>query len=140
LKAPPPTEGRVSFPDGAIIAALPGRLLPAVDRESVGSPMRRERRDRRLLLRTQPDDLAAVSAILRRQHQLLLWSIEVAFRLAVVGALDDAQQLFRRKIWTFLRAIELRPVLRNLVAPVHGHLERAGRVERKAFAVRMPVA
>jgi len=82
--------------------------MPIVECKIVGSPVRREKRDRALLLRARPDRLAAVTTIFRSQHQLLLDPIEIALRPAVVGALLQSQQLFGGEIGALLRPVKFR--------------------------------
>src|SRR5437763_13618890 len=71
----------------------------------------------------------AVSAILWREHQLLLRSVEIAVWPAIVTALLDLDEFLRRQILTLVRCIKLWPVVIELVAPVLCRVELAARVE-----------
>ena len=50
-----------------------------------------------------PDRLAAVAAIFGRQHQLLLVTVEIAFRPAIVGALLESHQFFGGQVRALFR-------------------------------------
>ena len=96
-----------------------------------------ERRDRRLLAGADAD-LFAVAAIFRRQHELVLQLIVVAFRPAVIGALLQQHDFLGRQLRALPRVEVARPVLRELIAAVLGDEETPGGVEREAFAVAQP--
>src|SRR5882757_57706 len=117
-------------------AAIAGRKLGAeIDRERVGRPMAGKSRDGALALSAEADGLAAVSAIFRREHELLLILIVVAFRPTVVGARRELDELLRRQVRALLGGVEARPVLVELVSAVLRGKQAAGRVEGEAFAV-----
>ena len=99
-----------------------------------------ERRDRRLRLVALADRLAAVAAVLGRQHELLLLAVVVALRPAVPGALLEIEHLLGREVKTLLGGVELRPVLVQLVAAVLRHVQTTGGVEVEALAVADAVA
>src|SRR5208283_1629082 len=105
------------------------KLMPIVECKIVGSPVRREKRDRASLLRARPDRLAAVATIFRSQHQLLLDSVEIALRPAVVGALLQSQQLFGWEIGALLRPVKFRPILGQLITAMLGDIKAARSVE-----------
>src|SRR5215472_14008277 len=91
--------------ESAIVVAR-GEARAGVDHDIVRRPVRWKCRNRRELAGTDADGLAAVAAILRREHQLVLDGVEVALGPAVVAAASDAQQLLRRLRGFFLRSVE----------------------------------
>jgi len=114
-------------------------LLPVVDQQIVGSPVRGEGRDRRLLAATDPDGLPTVTAVLRSQDELLLRGVVVALRPAVVRAALQPDELLRREVGALLGTIEMRPVLRELIAPVLGRVDPdAGGIDRDASRIAEP--
>src|SRR5664279_4275193 len=120
--------------EGAALV-LRGELRPVVERERVRRPVRREIHDRLDLLVAIADRLAAIAAVLGREHQLLLRGVEVALWPPVVAALHDPEQLLRRKIRALLWRVEPRPVVAELVAPVLRGVELPRCVERDADGV-----
>src|SRR5208282_2131467 len=64
--------------------------------------------------------------------------VEIALRPAIVGTLLQAHQFFRGKIWALLRPIELWPILRQLIAAVHGGIDFSRGAERETLAVAEP--
>src|SRR5690242_905627 len=94
-----------------------------------------EERDRRRLVGADADLLAAVAAVFGSEHELVLILVEVALRPAVIAALLDGDDLLGRQIRALLHRVELRPVLRELIAAVLGRVKLAGGIEREAFAV-----
>ena len=113
-------------------------LLPVVDGEVVGRPVRGKRGDGRSLAGARPDRRAAVAAIFRRQDELPLAQIEVAIRPAKVGAAFQLDELFRRLVFALLGGVERAPVLAQLVPPVLGRENPAGGIECDSFAVAQP--
>src|SRR6185312_1953123 len=100
-------------------ALVARRKRPAgTERERQWRPVRRVGRQRLPLAGAGPDGLAAVAAVLRRQHQPFLRRIEVALGPAVVGAALHLQQLFARLGRALARLIQVGPVLGELVPPV----------------------
>ncbi len=75
-----------------------------------------EEGDGSLFLSANPDRLAAVAAIFRREHQLLLDIVEIALRPAKIVALLDLQELLGRQVRALILVVELWPVLVELVA------------------------
>src|SRR6476620_154919 len=110
-------------------------LRGLVDLEIVGRPMRWKRRDRRLELCAVIGLLAAVAAIFRRKHKLLLRWVEIASRPSVVAALLEHQHTFRGKLCTLLRGIEIGPILVQLIAAVFGDVQAPCGVKVKTLAV-----
>src|SRR5476649_1349167 len=92
-------------------------------------------RDRRQLLGANPGFLAAVAAIFRRQHQPLLSLVVIAFGPTVIATLAKLHHLFGRQIGALLDGVELRPVLRQLIAPMLGRKKMSGGIEREALAI-----
>ena len=113
-------------------------LLPVVDGEVVGRPVRGKRSDGRSLAGARPDRLAAVAAIFRRQNELLLAQIEVAIRPAKVGAAFQLDELFRWLVGALLGGVDRAPVLAQLIPSVLGREYPAGGIECDAFAVAQP--
>jgi hypothetical protein len=62
--------------------------------------MCRKERDRSLPLGADTDLLAAVAAILRPEHQLFLYVVEIAFGPAVIRVLPQFDKLFGRQVLT----------------------------------------
>ena len=60
--------------------------------------MCRKERDRLLPLGADTDPLATVASVLRREHQLSLLVVEIAFRPAVIRALPQFDKLFSRQL------------------------------------------
>src|SRR6202012_4657196 len=82
-----------------------------------------------------PDGFPSTSSVFRGKDQLLLSQIEVAIGPAVVGTALQLHQLLRRLIGAIFGCVELRPVLAQLVATVHGRKHSARGVECEALAV-----
>ncbi len=59
-------------------------------------------------------------------------------RPAEVGTLREPYQLLGRQVGPLLRPVELGPIFRQLIAPVLGRIDAAGRVERDAFTIAQP--
>src|SRR4029077_750435 len=114
-----------------------GERLARIDQKIVRRPMTGKGCNRRLLAGADAD-LFAVAAIFRRQHELVLQLIVVAFRPAVVGALLQQHDLLGRQLRALPRVEVARPVLRELIAAVLRGEETSGGVEREAFAVAQP--
>src|ERR1700720_3431301 len=112
--------------------------MSIVERKSVWGPVCREKRYRASLPRAWPNSLAAVTAIFRSQHKLLLDPVEIALRPAVVGALLQSQQLFGGEIGALLRPVEFRPILRQLIPAMLGYINSTGGVECEALAIADP--
>ena len=109
--------GAVESNEGAV-AVVRGKALTGVDHDIVRCPVRGKRRDWSELLRADANRLAAVAAVLRRQHQPALDLVEVTLGPAVIAALVDAQQLLRRLRRLLFRLVERREILVQLIAPV----------------------
>src|SRR6478672_11284504 len=120
--------------EGASLVSL-RKLRSLVDLEIVGRPVRWKRRDGRLEFCAVIGLLAAIAAIFRRQHKLLLGGVEITFRPAVVAALLEDQHALCGKLKTLLRRIELGPILVQLIAAVLGDVKVACRVEVETLAV-----
>ena len=75
-----------------------------------------EEGDGSLLLGAYANRLAADAAIFRREYQLPLDIVEIAFRPAKIVALLDLQKLLGRLVRALILVVELRPVLVELVA------------------------
>src|ERR1700733_1494622 len=102
-------------------AAIAGReRRPVIDSQVVGGPVPWEGGDRRLPLRADPDRLAAIAAVFRRKHQLILFLVIIALGPAIVGAGDELNQFLGRQIRALRRRIEARPILKELIATVLG--------------------
>src|SRR5580692_4354749 len=112
--------------------------MSVVERKIVRGPVCRKKRDRSSLPRARPDRLAAVTAIFRSQHELLLDPVEIAIRPAVVRALLQSQQLFGGEIGALLRPVEFRPILRQLIPAMLGYINSTGGVECEALAIADP--
>ena len=97
--------------------------------------MRRKRRDGRLELCAVIGLFAAVAAIFRRKHKLLLRWVEIASRPPVVAALLEHQHALRGKLCTLPRRVEFRPILVQLITAVFGDVKAACGVEVKTLAV-----
>src|SRR6476620_5458882 len=97
--------------------------------------MRWKRRDGRLESCAVIGLLAAVAAILRRKHKLLLRWVEIARRPSVVAALLEHEQSLRGKLCSLLRRVEFRPILVLLLTAVFGHVKASGRVEDETLAI-----
>ncbi len=121
--------------DERAVAIGLGKLGAVIDQQVVRRPMAGECRNRSKLLGADSNRLAAVSAILGRQHQLFLILVVIAFGPAVIAAFAKLHNLFGRQVDALLHGIELGPVLRELVAPVLGRKQMARGVERKSFAI-----
>jgi hypothetical protein len=65
--------------------------------------VRRKERDRFLPLGAGTDLLAAIASVLRRQYQLSLLVVEIAFGPAVIRALSQFDKLFSRQLLTLPR-------------------------------------
>src|SRR5208283_3185389 len=105
------------------------------DQQIVGSPVCREKCDRRGPRRADPDLLTTVAAVFRPKDQLFLIPIEIAFRPTVVVALFESDDFFGREIRPALRFVVLRPVLRELIPAMLCDEQPSVGVDRKAFAV-----
>jgi hypothetical protein len=68
--------------------------------------------NRRLLIGTDTDRLAAVAAIFGRQDELFLILVVIAFRPAVIGALLQLEEFLGGELDTLLDRVELGPILR----------------------------
>jgi hypothetical protein len=115
-------------------------LLPVVDGEVVGRPVRGKRGDGRSLAGARSDRLATVAAIFRRQDELLLAQIEVAIRPAKVGAAFQLNKLFRRLVGALLGGVERAPVLAQLVPSVLGREILPAESNAMPSPLRSPVA
>src|SRR5439155_2445101 len=111
------------------------KLRPIVQGEIVGRPVCGEACDRRLLLPTHSNGLAAITAIFRGQDQFLLVAIIVALGPAVIRARFEPKQLLRRQIRALIRPVKARKVLRQLITSVLRHVHTTGGVERETFTV-----
>src|SRR5215470_20334736 len=80
-----PVPRPVKRNEGAVLVSR-RELAALVDKHVVRRPMRRERRYRRLLLRAGTHGLSSIATIFRRQDELLLDIIVIAFRPAKIGA------------------------------------------------------
>ena len=120
--------------EGAALIAL-RELRALVDLEIVRRPVGGKRRDWRLEFFAVADLLAAVAAILRRQHTLLLRGVEIAGRPSVIGALFQDHDLFGGKLEALFRRIELGPILMQLVAAMLGDEKASRSVEVETLAV-----
>ena len=87
------------------------KLISEVKREIVGRPMGWKPRYGCLLLRADPNGLAAIAAIFRSQDELVLGVVEIALWPAVVGAALELDQLLGRLIGALDRRAKARPVL-----------------------------
>ncbi len=85
--------------------------------------------------RADADLLAAVAAIFRREHELVLLAVEVTIRPSEIGALFELDQFFRRQFGALSMGVELAPVFGQLVAAMLGGEEAAGPVEGKPLAI-----
>src|SRR6266446_1730072 len=72
------------------------KLLSLVEREIVGRPMTRKRRNRGALLCALANRLAAISAVLRGEDQLLMSETIVAIGPTIVCAMFELHQLLDR--------------------------------------------
>ena len=98
--------------------------------------MRRKCGDRRDLVRAGADLLAAVAAVLRREHQLPLDRVVVAFGPAVVAARFQKQQFFGRQRGFLFGLVQIRPIRMQLIASVLGHEQAmAGGIDAESLAV-----
>src|SRR5829696_10112059 len=70
---------------------LRGKLLPSVEDHRHRPPVRRKSQDRELLRRAAADD-GTVSPVLGREHLLILQSVVIAVRPAVVLPLPDPNE------------------------------------------------
>ncbi len=93
-------------------------LLAGIEQHIVRCPVGLESGRGGRLVRAFTHRLAAVTAVLGSQHELLLHRIVVTLRPAVVAALLDVQQDFGRQRRALLRLVEIRPVFRQLIATV----------------------
>src|SRR3984893_2369643 len=112
-------------------AALIGfrEAIAEVDLHVVGRPMCRKERDRLLALRADADLLAAVAAVFRPEHQLSLCVIEIAFGPAVICALPQFDKLLGRQLLALPCYKGTGPLLAELVPPMLGGEDAAGRVK-----------
>ena len=94
-----------------------------------------EGRDRRLLLGADADRLAAIPAVFRGQHELMLETVVIAFRPAEIGTLPLNDQFLGRLLGALFYRVQLWPVLPELVAAVHRRENPAGGIKRDALAV-----
>src|SRR4029078_7616230 len=85
--------------------------------------MRWKRRDGRLESCAVIGLLAAIAAIFRRKHKLLLRWVEIARRPSVVAALLEHQHALCGKLCTLLRRVEFRPILVQLITAVFGDVQ-----------------
>src|SRR5690348_5491992 len=93
---------------------------PGVEQQSIGRPVRREECRGCLLGGALPDRLAAIAAVLRREHELLLLIVEVALGPAEVVALVDLEQLLGGEVLALLSGVELGPVVPQLISSMLG--------------------
>jgi hypothetical protein len=110
-------------------------LIPAVKQEVIGRPMTGKRRDRGVLVGAIPDGLSAIAAVFRGKNQFFLGQIEVAIGSAIVGTALQLHQFLRWLIGAVCECVEVRPVLAQLVATVHGRKHSPCGIEYDAFAV-----
>src|SRR5262249_15670978 len=118
-------------------AALVGfrKFIALVDLEVVWRPMGRIGCNRWDHARADADLVAAVAAILRREHQLLAGAIIVAGRPAIGGTLLDQHHFLGRQLRTLLGGVEPGPVLMQLVTAMLGGIEAAGGVEIEPLGI-----
>ena len=114
--------------EGAALVSL-RELRAFVDFEIVRRPVGGKRRDRRLEFLAVADLLAAITAILWRQHTLFLRDIEIAGRPSVIGILFQNHHLFSGKFEALLRRVKLGPVLMQLIAAMLGDVKVPRAVE-----------
>src|SRR5215469_4481632 len=101
--------GAVEGNEAAVVVAR-REARAGVERQVVRCPMSWKRRDGGELLRAHADRLTTVTAVLGREHELLLGLIEVALGPAVVPALAEAQQLLCRLCRLLLRLVQRREI------------------------------
>jgi hypothetical protein len=118
-------------------AAAIGRreARPVIDSQIVGGPVPWEGGDRRLSLRADADRLAAIAAIFRREHQLVLFLVVIALRPAIVGAGDELHQFLSRQVRALRRRVEARLVLKELIPTVLGREQAAAIIEGEALTI-----
>jgi hypothetical protein len=97
------------------------KLAAVVNQHVIRRPVSGKRGDRSLFAVANAGRLAAVAAIFRRQHELVLVLVEVAFRPAKIGALMQLDHFLGRRVGALLDRVELRPVLRQLVTSELSH-------------------
>src|SRR5271166_6270804 len=121
--------------DKRAAAVVCGKLLSEIEHQRVRCPMRWIERDRPLLVRARSDRLAAVTSVLRSEHELALRVVEVTFRPPVVRGLDT-EQLLPRQVRALFGGVEVLPVLGKLVASVLRRIDATpGRVQRDPISV-----
>src|SRR5581483_8279463 len=127
--------GAVEGDERATVVSL-GKLAASVDDHIIRCPVGREGRHRGQLVGTFADGLAAVAAVLGREHQLVLLVIEITLGPAIVAALLDFQQFLGGQLRTLLGGIEARPVGPELIPAVLGGIQPRPRgIERDAVSV-----
>src|SRR5450755_615046 len=82
--------------------------------------------------------LLAVTAIFRRQNQLLHEGVVVTLGPAIVAALLQKHQLFRWQRGFLIRLGDIRPIRMQLVSSVLGRKYPASRVDGEAFPIAYP--
>ena len=100
--------------------------------------MRRECGNGRQLFIAETNGLSSVATIFGSEHAFLLLAVEVAERPAVVAALLEKHQFFRRQFGAALGGIQIRPILIKLVATMLGCEDAACAIEIDAFRVAQP--
>src|SRR4029077_6415774 len=80
-------------------------------------------------------DLLAVATILGCQHQLILNAIVIAFRPTVIGVFFQLHDFLGGELRVLIGREQVWPVLRELVAAVHGGEQTPGGIKRESLAV-----
>src|SRR6476646_12188153 len=88
-----------------------GKGLAGIDQQVVLRPMPWKGSDRSFLVRTVTD-LLAVATILRRQHQLILNAIVIAFRPAIIGPFFQLHDFLGWELRVLIGSEQAWPVLR----------------------------
>src|SRR5438094_6332208 len=110
-------------------------LRAGIKQQSIRRPVRGEKRGGRSFRGAVTNGFASVTAILRRENQLLLIAIEVAARPAEIGVVLDREELFSREVLPLVGGVELGRILRQLIPSVLRRPELALTVDGDADGV-----